>query len=186
MAGSASPTPRRRQIADVARALLDAEGPEAVTMRRIAEVLGIRAPSLYKHVPDKAALETLVVARGFEELAEALEAASAAAPSRAAALTALGDAYRLFGVAHPDLYRLMNYRPLRRDLLPADAEDRAVRPLLEAVGFDQHRARALAAFAHGMVSLEIDGRFPAGADLDSAWGAGLASFMITAHDTVQQ
>jgi hypothetical protein len=32
------------------------------------------------------------------------------------------------------------------------------------------------AFAHGMVSLEIDGRFPADADLDQAWSAGLAAF----------
>lgn len=29
------------------------------------------------------------------------------------------------------------------------------------------------AFAHGMVSLEIDSRFPPGADLDSAWRAGI-------------
>jgi AcrR family transcriptional regulator len=186
VADTASLTPRRRQIAEVARALLEAEGPEALTMRRIAGVLGIRAPSLYKHVPDKAALETLMVARGFEELADGLEAAAARANGPAATLTALGEAYRVFAVAHPDLYRLMNYRPLRRDLLPEDAEDRAARPILAAVGFDEHRARAMAAFAHGMASLEIDGRFPAGADLDSAWGAGLASFMITAHDTVQQ
>jgi len=32
------------------------------------------------------------------------------------------------------------------------------------------------AFAHGMVSLEIDGRFPPQADLDEAWRAGLAAF----------
>lgn len=32
------------------------------------------------------------------------------------------------------------------------------------------------AFTHGMVSLEIDGRFPPQADLDEAWRAGLAAF----------
>jgi hypothetical protein len=32
------------------------------------------------------------------------------------------------------------------------------------------------AFAHGMVSLEIDGRFPPQADLDEAWRAGLTAF----------
>lgn len=63
----------------------------------------------------------------------------------------------------------MNYQPLRRDLLPAGSEDRAAQPLAEAVSNDEARARAMWAFAHGMVSLEIDSRFPARADLDEAW-----------------
>jgi AcrR family transcriptional regulator len=181
---------RQAQIAAAARALLDAEGPEALTMRRIAGVLGIKAPSLYKHLPDKAALEALVVAAGFAELAAALagaaDAADAAAGSagadRAAAadaagkLTAIAGAYRAYAVARPHLYRLMNYQPLRRDLLPGGLEARAAQPLAEAAGHDEARARAMWAFAHGMVSLEIDGRFPPGADLDEAWRAGLAAF----------
>jgi hypothetical protein len=40
----------------------------------------------------------------------------------------------------------------------------------------QARARALWAFAHGMVMLELDHRFPADADLDAAWQAGIAAF----------
>ena len=40
-------------------------GPDALTMRRLAERLGIRAPSLYKHLPDKAALEAAIIATGF-------------------------------------------------------------------------------------------------------------------------
>jgi AcrR family transcriptional regulator len=167
-------TERQRQIAAAARALLDAEGPEGLTMRRVADALGIKAPSLYKHVPDKTALEQLVVAEGFIEVAEALEAAmlDAADP-----LAALAKAYRDYAIAHPHLYRLMNYQPLRRDLLPAGLEERAAMPLLAAVGHDGDKARALWAFAHGMVSLEIDGRFPPDADLPAAWKAGLATFV---------
>ena len=187
---------RQAQIAGAARALLDAEGPEALTMRRVAGVLGIKAPSLYKHLPDKAALEALVVAAGFAELAAALADAATAvdaatAADRAAAtdkahrgdaadaarkLTAIAGVYRAYAVAHPDLYRLMNYQPLRRDLLPDGLEARAAQPLAEAAGYDEARARAMWAFAHGMVSLEIDGRFPPRADLDEAWRAGLAAF----------
>ena len=181
---------RQAQIAGAARALLDAEGPEALTMRRVAGVLGIKAPSLYKHLPDKAALEALVVAAGFAELAAALADAAAAADEAAAAdkahrgdaadaagkLTAIAGAYRAYAVAHPHLYRLMNYQPLRRDLLPDGLEARAAQPLAEAAGYDEARARAMWAFAHGMVSLEIDGRFPPRADLDEAWRAGLAAF----------
>ncbi|GAA2027926.1 TetR/AcrR family transcriptional regulator [Catenulispora yoronensis] len=171
-------TERQRQIAAAARTLLDTEGPEGLTMRRVADALGIKAPSLYKHVPDKTALELLVVADGFVEIAEALEAVQLeAVPAEARnPLSALAKAYRDYAVAHPHLYRLMNYQPLRRDLLPAGLEDRAARPLLMAVGNDGDKARALWAFAHGMVSLEIDGRFPPDADLPAAWRAGLTTF----------
>jgi len=169
---------RQAQIAGAARALLDAEGPEALTMRRVAGVLGIKAPSLYKHLPDKAALEALVVAAGFAELARTLAAAADGADGAdgAGRLAAIASAYRAYAVAHPHLYRLMNYQPLRRDLLPDGLEARAAQPLAEAAGYDEARARAMWAFAHGMVSLEIDGRFPPRADLDEAWRAGLAAF----------
>jgi AcrR family transcriptional regulator len=48
-------TPRAREIVAAARAILEEGGPEALSMRAIAERLGIRAPSLYKHVPDREA-----------------------------------------------------------------------------------------------------------------------------------
>lgn len=45
-------------------------------MRRLAAAMGIRAPSLYKHVPDKAALEVALVVAGLDELAAAGRLAS--------------------------------------------------------------------------------------------------------------
>lgn len=173
----AEPISRRAsEIAAAARRLLEAEGAGALTMRRVAADLGIRAPSLYKHLPDKAALEALVIAAGFEELAEAVEAAVAAHPADpSGALAALGVAYRRFALEHPHLYRLMNDRPLDRARLPAGLEDRTAAPILRATG-SRAVARAAWAFAHGMVVLELNGRFPPDADLDAAWAAGLAAF----------
>ncbi len=66
---------RGREVVAAGRRLLEEEGPEALTMRRLAERVGIRAPSLYKHLPDKAALEAAIIATGFEEAAAAFEAA---------------------------------------------------------------------------------------------------------------
>src|SRR5262245_6276976 len=116
-------------------------------MRGLAERLGIRAPSLYKHLPDKAALEVAVVITGLEDLAVSLEAALQDGHEPLAALAA---AYRRFALTHPHLYLLMTNRPLPRDRLPAGLEDRAAAPLVRAVG-DPARARAIWAFAHGMV-----------------------------------
>ncbi len=69
----------------------------------------------------------------------------------------------------------MTAGPLPRERLRPGVEARAAAPIVQAVG-DPDLARAVWAFAHGMVILELDGRFPADADLDAAWAAGLAAF----------
>ncbi len=159
---------RSGQIVDAARALIEEGGAAALTMRALGERLGIRAPSLYKHFPDKGAVEAEVITLALRELAIALGTADS--------LDSLAEAYRAYALAHPHLYRLMSSGPLPRHLLPAGVEDEAALPLVRAVGGDPDRARAVWAFAHGMVILELDGRFPPDADLDGAWRAGLITF----------
>ena len=166
-------TPRAREIVAAAREILDDEGLEALTMRRIAERLGIRAPSLYKHFPDKAALEAAIISAAFEEQAEVFEQA---VDGSAEPLADIAAAYRRFARAHPQLYRLMTDRELRRDLLVPGVEARAGRTIYEAAGRDPDRARAAFAFAHGMTLLELTNRFPPGADVDAAWTAGIDAF----------
>jgi AcrR family transcriptional regulator len=170
------------------RRLLEEEGVEALTMRRLADRVGIRAPSLYKHLPDKAALEAAIIATGLEDTAAAFEAAvqgagegrnrgagEAEGASEASAhaagagdeaeqgagggLAALAAAYRRFALEHPHLYRLMNNGPLPREHLPPWPEEPTAAPVLRVAG-SQARARAVWAFTHGMVMLELDHRFP--------------------------
>jgi AcrR family transcriptional regulator len=164
-------SPRAREIVAAARGLLEEEGPDALSMRRLGERLGIRAPSIYKHLPDKRALEHAVVSAGFDELAAAFEGALDGDDP----LGEIARRYRRFAREHPHLYRLMTERPLRRDLLESGAESRAALPVQQATG-DPDTARAAWAFAHGMTILELDGRFPPGADIDAAWERGLEAF----------
>jgi AcrR family transcriptional regulator len=159
---------RRAELVAAARELLEQEGEAALSMRRLADRLGIRAPSIYKHVPDKASLESALLADGLAEAGDALRAAG---PD----LEAIARAYRDWALAHPHLYRLMTDRPLPRDRLPEGVEQRAAEPLLAALG-DEDRARAAWAAAHGLASLELAGRFPPGADLDGAWAAMVRAF----------
>ncbi|GIG70750.1 TetR/AcrR family transcriptional regulator [Phytomonospora endophytica] len=165
---------RTADIVAAARELLDTEGVPAVTMRRIAEKLGIRAPSLYKHLPDKGHVETALQTQCLTELAVALETVEADHPGD---LLALALAYRRFAVGNPHLYRIT--RVIHRDALPEGVEYRAAMPLLRAVGGNMDVARAVWAFAHGMVVLELDDRFPPGADLDTAWRIGCEAFART-------
>jgi hypothetical protein len=70
----------------------------------------------------------------------------------------------------------MTDQPLPREQLPPGVEDRAAAPVVRAVGGDPVRARAIWAFAHGMVMLELTRRFPPGADLEPAWLEGITAF----------
>ena len=167
------PSPRAREIVGVALELLEEEGPGGLSMRKLADRLGIRAPSIYKHLPDKKALEAAIISVGFEEQAAAFEAAVAGS---ADPLGAIASAYREFARMRPHLYRLMTERELDRKSLSPGVEARAARPLVEAVGNDGDLARASWAFAHGMTILELDRRFPPDADLDAAWARGLEAF----------
>ena len=165
--------PRAREIVSAARELLEEEGTEGLSMRRLAERLGIRAPSIYKHLPSKQALEAVLISEGFAEWAELAEQAVRDSDDP---LPALGRAYRRFAQSHPHLYRLMTEQALARDMLTPGIEARAARPVIEAAGGDPDLARALWAFAHGMVILELNDRFPPDADLDAAWARGLEAF----------
>ena len=161
---------RRRQIIEVAGRLLEREGPDGLTMRAIAAELDIKAPSLYKHIKDKRELEIALVADGLHQQAEQFEkvlADGGELPHQ------LATAYRRWALQHPHLYKLMNQQPLPRDDLPDQAEERALAPVLRAFGGDRDRARAAWAFAHGMVTLELAGRFPPNADLATAWNLGI-------------
>jgi AcrR family transcriptional regulator len=166
-------TTRAREIVEAARSILEEQGEQALVMRAVAQKLGIRAPSLYKHLPDKAALEAAILSAGFAELAEVFEAAVVGGDEP---FPALAVAYRDWANAHPHLYRLMFDRPLPRDRLTPGVEQRAAAAVIQAAGGDRDLARAAFAFAHGMVILELNNRFPPDADLDSAWTVALDAF----------
>ncbi len=169
-------TPRGAAIVAAAGELLDEEGHDALTMRRLAERTGLKASSLYRHLPGKGSIEAALIGEALEDAADAFEAAASASP--ADPLLAIGRAYRAFALARPHRYRLMTELPLPQTPQVDAANRRAAAPLVAALGGDEHRARAAWAFAHGMAHLELAGRFPPGADLDAAWAAGMAAFAM--------
>jgi TetR/AcrR family tetracycline transcriptional repressor len=96
-------------IADAALAIIRAVGVDGLTMRGVAERLGVRAPSLYHHVQNKAGLLDLVARNAFDEFA-ADEAAyeNLASIDEWIELTRTGSLeFRAFYAAHPGLAGLM-------------------------------------------------------------------------------
>lgn len=168
---------RTAEIVGAARAIVERDGRDALTMRAVADRLRIKAPSLYKHLDDKDELEAMLIAEALRDMGAALRGGVddlAPRTPRRTALAALARAYRAWALAHPHLYRLATEGALPRDRLPAGLEAWTAEPLVR-IARGEHRARATWAFAHGMTILEIEGRFPPGADLDAAWDAGIAA-----------
>lgn len=157
-------TSRREQILDVAERVLEDAGLDGFGIGELARALGIKPPSLYKHFASLDAIEHALISRGFLLLAEALSPASD--------LAGFCRAYRARALAAPQLYRLMTERPLNRELLDPGAELAGMAGILAFFGESpghHPRARAAWAAAHGLVALEIAGRFPPGADVAESW-----------------
>lgn len=175
--GRPAPTPRSARVEAVvaaARVILEADGAEGLTMRRLADAVGLRAPSLYKHLAGKEEVEAALVEIALAEVGERSHR-TIRRPGRRGAVAALLADYRRYAVANPNLYRLATRGELPRHRLAPGLEDWAGAPWFLATG-DPQRAQALWAFAHGMVILEIDRRFPPGSDLAATWAAGAAAF----------
>jgi AcrR family transcriptional regulator len=168
---------RIEQIVAAARTILASEGADALTMRRLAAELGIQAPSLYKHLPGKPAVEDALIAAGLREMGAALHAVVDAGGR----VIDLLRAYRDYALREPNLYRLATAGQLRRDALPAGLEEWSGSPFYRVTG-DPAVAQALWSFAHGMVILELDGRYPPSSDLDATWSAGARAFQMSTVD----
>lgn len=165
---------RAAAIVSAARRILEDDGIDALTMRRLASEVGIRAPSLYRHFPTKRSVEVALIEAGMFEIGQVLHAACSGA-SAGGEVRAVLEAYRRAARANPVLYRLATAGQFPRGDLAHGLEDWAGEPFLLATG-DPWRAQALFSFAHGAVVLELDGRFPEGSDLARTWEAGVVAF----------
>ncbi len=153
---------------------METEGYRALTMRRLAAEVGIQAPSLYKHFPTKSAVETALIEQGLLEMGQALHDAVGSPGSRGPVSSLLAE-YRAIARKNPSIYRLATTDAFRRDQLAPGLEEWAGEPFYLATG-DQFKAQALFSFAHGMVALELDSRFPEDSNLDETWAAGARAF----------
>lgn len=97
----------RDQILDAATELLLETGQaKAVSIRSVAQRVGVTPPSIYLHFADKDALLDAVCARYFEKLDEEMQRVAAGQNSTIEVLRAQGLAYVSFARQTPELYRL--------------------------------------------------------------------------------
>jgi AcrR family transcriptional regulator len=137
------------QIKTAARQQMALHGTAGISLRGIARELGITAPAIYNYFPRLDNLLTALIVDAFTDLAEAMEAAEDAAPSRRPAdrIAVLCLAYRRWAVDHPLDFQLIYGNPIPGYEAPAEITiPLARRPFLRifACFMEAHQAGELA------------------------------------------
>ena len=159
----------RRLVLDAASRLLEAEGPDALTMRRIAGEVGCSTSVLYTMFGGKAGVAEGLWREGFERLRGAMERVTDDDPL--GRLAALGRVYRENALANRAYYAIMFQRPIPGFRPSPEAYAESLQPLRILVDAAADCIRAgvfrdadparvagvLWAAAHGAVSLELAG-----------------------------
>jgi TetR/AcrR family transcriptional regulator, tetracycline repressor protein len=99
----------RHRILDAALQLVDAQGLEALSMRKLGAALGVEAMALYYHVPNKAALLDGLLELVLDQLeVPPLDQLRAAKLDWAAFIRVAARSFRDLGRAHPNLFALLS------------------------------------------------------------------------------
>ena len=106
---------RRRLIVDVAFNMLQNDGEDALTIRRIASALGVGAMTLYTYVDGLEDLHRQIIARGFELIHQNCCHASDTTRKHDHDWMPGAKAYVQFAINHPNLYHLMFATPVDPD-----------------------------------------------------------------------
>jgi len=174
-------------ISEAAR-VIDERGLEGLSLNVIAGNLGVRIPSLYKHVDGMPGLRRGAMLAAKKGLADAMIDA-AIGRSRDDALTAISIAYRAWALQHPGLYPIAMRAPApddEQDVEVSSALVATVFRVLAGYGLEGDDAvdatRFLRASLHGYVALETSGGFAMPVDLERSY-LRLVESVVTALNT---
>lgn len=163
---------RYELILAAARELAEAEGWDAVTTRRLADLINYSQPVLYSHFTGKADIMAAVATRGFEGLATRLTKEAASVAGAPDVLRNVCAAYLDFARSRPVVYEAMFVLPTKIKFASEETPPAlrgAFAAFVNALGPDRQDsvflAEVLWSALHGLVVLEQSERIPAfGAD----------------------
>jgi AcrR family transcriptional regulator len=163
-------------VTEAGAALVDEAGFDRLSMGLLAERLGVKTPSLYKHVDSLADLTHRIAVLAMTEVGDTIRDAT---QGRAGsdALTAAAQALRTYVKEHPGRYAAANgARPTGPDDPFIAASDRVLASLsavLRGYQLDPsqeiHALRMLRSMLHGFATLEAAGGFQIDTDVDESF-----------------
>lgn len=161
-------------ISEAAR-VIDDRGLQNLSLSTVAENLGVRIPSLYKHIDGMPALRRGAMLLAKKGLAESMTNA-AIGRSRDEALTEISIAYRTWALEHPGLYPMAMHAPAPDDEQDVAASSALVETVFRVLaGYDLagddavDATRFWRASLHGYVALETTGGFAMPVDLERSF-----------------
>jgi AcrR family transcriptional regulator len=164
------------RVVAAAADLADEAGPDHLTLAALAARLGVRQPSLYKHVASLDSLHQLIAQRAKAEFADVLGRV-AIGRARDDALVAMAYAWRAWARDHPGRYQIGQRAPAPGDADHLAVADRVVAfmtAVMAGYGLDGDDAidavRAYRSALHGFVSLEASGGFGMPVSVDRSFG----------------
>jgi len=170
-----------------AERIADEVGLSRLTLAALAESLGVRQPSLYKHIDGMDALQRSIAVRAKTELADVLGRA-AVGKSGDDAIRALAAAYRRWAVQHPGRYSATVRAPEPGDTDDEAASAAAVGVVLDVLaGYDLHgidaidATRAIRSTLHGFIALESSGGFGLPVDIDRSFERLVDGLVVALH-----
>jgi len=173
----------RDTILTTARDLIEAKGLDALTLRTVATALGVKAPSLYRHVKNKDAMLLAINEMTTRELFDVLSKADDYTSSLTERLVSIAIAYRQYAHDHPVCYELA--MSSRKEIQPSqELKVQLILPLqaifadLTNDGDSLPSLRGAVAFLHGWVSLEINQQLQRGGDLGAHFERSFRAFLL--------
>lgn len=170
-----------RRVVEEAEDVADEVGLANLTLAAIAPRLGVRMPSLYKHIAGMDDLQRLVAIHATQDMS-VLFARAAAGKAGAEALSALANSARAWAKKHPGRYAATVRAPDKDDAEHAAASEEVLQILLAALASYQltgddaiDAARAFRATMHGFISLEQAGGFGLLVDVDRSFNRTIAA-----------
>ena len=174
----------RDRVAEEAAVMADEVGLNSLTLAALAQRLGVRQPSLYKHIDSMAGLHRDIAVHAKRDLGDVLARASVGRAG-ADAITSMSHAYRQWALRHPARYEASNRMPA-----PGDLEDEAVSlavvqlisDVLTAYHLEGDDAidaiRAFRSTLHGFISFETAGSFAMSADINRSFERLIHGFIV--------
>ena len=174
---------RDRVVAEAA-IMADEVGLSRLTLAALAEKLGVRQPSLYKHIDSMAGLQRSISLRSQRELGDVL-ARAAVGRAGADAIHAMSHAYRGWALLHPARYEASQMAPIPGDLeseSTASAVVQVIADVLAAYRLEGDDAvdaiRAFRSTLHGFVALEAQGGFALSASIERSFERLVHGFTV--------
>ncbi|WP_458040778.1 MULTISPECIES: TetR/AcrR family transcriptional regulator [Bacteria] len=174
----------RDRVVEEAASLADEVGLSRLTLAALADRLGVRQPSLYKHMDSMAGLLRSISLQSKKELGDVL-ARAAVGRSGADAIHAMSHAYRDWALKHPARYEASNMMPTADDAESAAASLASIQIIADVLaayeleGDDAVDAiRAFRSTLHGFVSLEAQGGFALPTSIDRSFDRLVHGFAV--------